>query len=43
MMLDKNEAKNDMFVFRGVHIATELVGSKPELLLKADIRRILLG
>jgi hypothetical protein len=33
----EDEAADDMFVFSCVHVAAELIGSEPELLLETNI------
>jgi hypothetical protein len=36
-VLEKDEAKNDVLVLCGVHVAPELVGSEPELRFETDV------
>ena len=36
-VLEEDQAEDDVLVFRRVHVAAQLVGSEPELLLKADV------
>ena len=37
MYFEKDQAEDDVLVFRRVHVAAQLVSREPELLLKADI------
>jgi hypothetical protein len=36
-VLQKDQAENDVLVFRRVHVAAQLVGSEPELGFEADV------
>ena len=37
MYFEEDQAEDDVLVFGRVHVAAQLVGGEPELLLKADV------
>jgi len=39
-VFQEDEAEDDVFVFRCVHVAAEFIGREPKLLLETDVSRV---